>query len=335
MYTLPKAALARFLSICVVAPSYALAAIPQQIEGAASGQSATIRRVTVLGTRNDIEIEIDASQQVTPQTRVLTGPDRLVIDFPNAVPGSGLRNLSVNRGDVKDVRVGLFEANPPTTRVVLDLKTPQNFQIFPSGNMVIVKLVAGAEPNASASANPPIRPALYQNQSLPVVRQTVLSQQSARQRSVAPVRNKLPVDVRFQDGLISIRTQKATLAQVLYEIHRQTGADIAVPAGAEQELVAVSLGPAPPKEVLAALLNGSHYNFIILGADGDAAILQRVILSPRFGGAGDVAPLASGASAPINEVHNLQTSGIQSDPAVVSAAPPDQNVPPDEEPPPD
>src|SRR2546425_11868845 len=184
MYTFPKAALARFLSICVVAPSYALAAIPQQIEGAASGQSATIRRVTVLGTRNDIEIEIDASQQVTPQTRVLTGPDRLVIDFPNAVPGSGLRNLSVNRGDVKDVRVGLFEANPPTTRVVLDLKAPQNFHIFPTGNMVIVKLAADAGMNASAPVNPPIQPALYQNQSLqPVLRQTTLSQRGAIQRS--------------------------------------------------------------------------------------------------------------------------------------------------------
>ena len=105
MYTLPKAALARFLSICVVAPSYALAALPQQIEGAASGQSATIRRVTVLGTRNDIEIEIDASQQVTPQTRVLTGPDRLVIDFPNAVPGSGLRSWKEGRRSCAGVPV--------------------------------------------------------------------------------------------------------------------------------------------------------------------------------------------------------------------------------------
>ncbi len=80
MYTFPKAALARFWIIFVFAPACALAATPQQTEGAASGQTATILRLTVLGNRNEVEIEIDASQQITPQTRVLTEPDRLVID---------------------------------------------------------------------------------------------------------------------------------------------------------------------------------------------------------------------------------------------------------------
>jgi hypothetical protein len=334
MFSLP-AALARLWIIFVFAPACALAATPPQTEGTTSGQTATILRLTVLRNRTDVEIEIDASQQITPQTRVLTGPDRLVIDFPNAVPGSALRNLSVNRGEVKDVRVGLFEANPPTTRVVLDLRAPQNFHIFPSGNMVIVKLAADAGVNASAPVNPPIQPALYKNQSLrPVLRQTTLGERSAIRRTPALVRNELPVVVNFQNGLLSVRTQKATLAQVLYEIHRQTGADIAVPAGAEQEQVAANLGPAAPKEVLAALLNGSHYNFIILGEDGDAGTLQRVILSPRFGGTDDTAPLASGASAPINEMRNSQPSGSQPDPAV-SATPPDYIAPSEGQPPPD
>jgi len=336
MYTFPKAALARFWIIFVFAPACALAATPQQTEGAASGQTATILRLTVLGNRNEVEIEIDASQQITPQTRVLTEPDRLVIDLPNAVPGRALRNFSVNRGEVKNVRVGLFEANPPTTRVVLDLKAPQNFQIFPSGNMVIVKLATDAGVNASTSVNPPIQPALYLNQSLrPVLRQTTLSHRGAIQRSAPPVRSKLPVAVSFQDGLLSVRTQKATLAQVLYEIHRQTGADIAIPAGAEQEQVAANLGPAAPKEVLAALLNGSHYNFIILGEDGDVGTLQRVILSPRLGGGSDAAPLASSASAPINEMHNFQASGNQPGPAVASPTPPDDIAPDEGETPPD
>ena len=72
-----------------------------------------VRHIQVLGSKNVVEIEIEASDRVVPETRVLTGPDRLVVDIPNAVPGNQLRSQSVNRGEVKDVRVGLFQAKLP------------------------------------------------------------------------------------------------------------------------------------------------------------------------------------------------------------------------------
>src|SRR4029077_15113938 len=96
-------------------------------------QNASVPRVQVLGGKGAVEIEIEASDRLVPQTQVLTGPDRLVVDFPNATPGAQLRSQSVNRGQVKDVRIGLFQSNPPVTRLVLDLKTPQSYQIFPYG----------------------------------------------------------------------------------------------------------------------------------------------------------------------------------------------------------
>src|SRR5260370_29426012 len=105
--------------------------------------SSSVRRVHVLGsTKDGVEIEIEASDRLVPQTQVLTGPDRLVVDFPNAVPGAGLRSQSVNQGEVKDVRIGLFQSNPPVTRLVLDLKTAQSYQIFPYGRTVIIKVSA-------------------------------------------------------------------------------------------------------------------------------------------------------------------------------------------------
>ncbi len=73
------------------------------------------------------------------------------------------------------------------------------------------------------------------------------------------------MEVTFQNGLLRIHTERASLAQVLFEVQRQTGAEIAIPAGAESEEIAVELGPAPAREVLAALLNGSRYNFIFVG----------------------------------------------------------------------
>src|SRR5207244_9875810 len=126
----------------------------------AVGPQASIRRVAVLGGSQALELEVSASQPVAPTVLVLHGPDRLVIDFPNAVPGSDLRNFPVNRGEVKGVRVGLFAQDPPITRVVLDLKAPQPYQLFPSGKSVIVKVGDGASAQPMAPTPRPIISAL-------------------------------------------------------------------------------------------------------------------------------------------------------------------------------
>lgn len=239
-----------------------------------AANTATIRRVAILGRGNNVEIEIAASQQVTPQTQVLAGPDRVVIDFPGAVPGADLRPMIVNRGDVKAVRVGLFKSNPPVTRVVLDLKAPQAYQLIPSNNTVIVQLGA---PVSVASAD---IISAHSGFMCPVV----AGNPQIRPPAPHPPTHELPARVSFQNGLLSVWADKATLAQVLSEVQLQTGADIAIPADAEQEHVVANLGPAPAKEVLAALLNGTHYNFILLGYDTGAGSLLRVILSPQSGG---------------------------------------------------
>jgi hypothetical protein len=84
------------------------------------------------------------------------------------------------------------------------------------------------------------------------------------------------MNVTYENGMLRIRAEKVTLAQILFEVHRRTQAEIAIPAGAEQEEVIADLGPAPARDVLGALLNGSSYNFIFVGNE---LSLERVILT--------------------------------------------------------
>jgi len=239
---------------------------------------------------------------------VLTGPDRLVIDFPNAVPGTELRNIPVNRGEVKGVRVGLFAQNPPVTRVVLDLKVPQPYQLFPSGKSLIVKIGDGATPQAVAP-RPIIAAAVaHQTSSLAPVSYTPISMP---QRSKPAPR----LDVQFQNGRLTIWANKATLAEVLSEVRNRTGADIPIPGGADQDQVVASLGPGPAKDVLTSLLNGSRFNFIILGSERNPSQLKTVILTAR----------GEGVSQPAMEIP--QTPVEQSDPE----PPPPQEIPPDQQ----
>jgi hypothetical protein len=235
----------------------------------------TVRRVQVLGGKDAVEIEVEASDRIVPQTQVLAGPDRLVVDFPNAIPGSGLRSQSVFRGQVKDVRVGLFQSKPPITRIVLDLKSAQNYQIFP-GRTTIIKVTndAADQSTAANSYQPQTRPGLL----------TANYVTGAEPVHIAPAALK-PLDVSYRNGLLSIHSNKATLSEVLYAVQQQTGADIAIAAGAEQDRVVIDLGPGPAQEVVAQLLKGSNFNFLILNSANDPKKLDRVILSPRAEGA--------------------------------------------------
>ena len=251
--------------------------LPVLATGQSAAQSAaTVNRVALLGGNESVEVEITASQRITPQVLAVNGPERLVIDFPGAFPASTLHNLSGARGQVKGIRVGLFASNPPVTRIVVDLKAPQQYDLFPVGNTVIVKFRADIKPVAvlttrAAKLSPPVV------------------------SPIQPIKPATKVEVDFRNGKLTIRANKATLAEVLYEVQRKTGADIPIPSGAQREQVVGIFGPAPAREALASLLNGSGFNFILVASDRDPSQLRSVVLTPR----GDAVPQAYSPAPPV------------------------------------
>src|ERR1017187_1728004 len=247
---------------------------------AASG--ARVQHVVVRGTGDAMEVEIQTSgAPVEPDTQAITGPDRIVVDFPGALPAAELRALKVNRGALKAVRTGLFFDNPPITRVVLDLAEPQSYRVSTSQNAIVIKLGSAAAGAQALDAAPAAR---LQNASFAGARvaaprvSAAVSNTPLSAAVKTPPPPKPPLTVTFENGMLRIHAEKATLAQVLFEVQRQTRAEIAIPAGAELEQVAADLGPAPAREVLGALLNGSAYNFIFVGEE---LSLERVILTRR------------------------------------------------------
>jgi hypothetical protein len=284
----------------------------------------SIQRVQVLRTPNLVEIEIEASDRIAPQTNLLTGPDRLVVDFVNARPGAQLRNQAVNRDEVKRLRVGLFSSDPPVTRVVLDLNGPQHYQVFPSGKSIIIKIGGTPGPQTaglSSTSALALRNASYPAQSEPII---------TPPPPAPPARP--PLEVSFHDGLLSIYSNKASLSAVLFAVHQRTGAEIAIPAGAEQELVAVDLGPAPAPEVLTSLLNGSKFNFLILSSQTNPGALDRVILSSRPDGP---MPPPSPQLQPVEEDEAEVQPKVAPPPRTAPLTPAPESKPPTDNDPPD
>jgi hypothetical protein len=276
---------------------------------------ATIQTVKVTSTASGISVEIASSQPVAPRSQVITDPDRLILDFPNAQPAADLHTKLLNQGEVKGFRVARFSANPPVTRVVIDLNSPQHYEIFPDGKTVIVKLKSELKSEDQQAA---VKAHLDNVAYKPVPTQPV---------------QKMAVE--YNNGRLHIRADHASLADVLSEVQRQTGTDIPIPPGAAQEQIVADIGPAPIREALLSLLNGSRFNFIMVDSESEPGKLKSVILTFR-GAAGLSQPAVASPEPPVTqsepEPQPMQEAQPETQPQTDGQGP--QDVPPPQEDPP-
>jgi hypothetical protein len=250
-------------SACTFVLLMAVGLCPQNTQG--QNPSPSVERVAVVGSEEGLGIQISTNGPVTTEAQILTGPDRLVIDFPGALPGRALRGLRLNDGEIKAIRAGLWRSDPPVTRIVIDLHEASAYSLVPVDGTILVKL----------GSSPQIRSA----ESVPGI--TIDRHPTARALAALVPRAEPPLRVGFDRGLLTISARKATLADVLYQVHLRTGADISIPSGAEQEQVAIQAGPGPAKDVIATLLNGSRFNYVLQGTPQDPQGVGSVILTPK------------------------------------------------------
>jgi hypothetical protein len=102
--------------------------------------------------------------------------------------------------------------------------------------------------------------------------------------SVAPIATE-PVPapaamVVYKDGLLSISAENVSLSDVLHEVSAKTGATIEFPNGSATEPVFTHIGPGPVRDILATLLNGTKFNYVMLGSQDTADSLQKIVLTP-------------------------------------------------------
>jgi hypothetical protein len=135
--------------------------------------------------------------------------------------------------------------------------------------------------------------------------------------------------VTYVNGQLSIRAQDASLGDVLRAVSVKTGAVIEFPADRAQERLFANAGPGPVREVLSAVLNGSHFNYVMLASPGNPNILQRMILTSDNEPANQAAPeqqvqaaiVAPVAAAPVaaQEIQKGLTPEAAADSAAIEA----------------
>lgn len=121
--------------------------------------------------------------------------------------------------------------------------------------------------------------------------------------------------VTYIDGKLSVTAKNSTLGDVLRAISAKTGASIDIPEGANERVVS-QLGPASAREVMTALLNGSHFNYVMVGSESNPNAVAHVILTaktdrPEGSGAGSMGTMASATRPTIQPRTALQAAIMQ------------------------
>lgn len=119
-----------------------------------SPEAARLTRVSVHQGKKGVSVEITCSRPVTPTPTMISDPSRLVLDFADTVSGESRNRISVNRDGLKSVRIGVQPADPPVTRVVLDLEQERAYQLIADGNRLTVKLGQEGQTSTSAASDP-------------------------------------------------------------------------------------------------------------------------------------------------------------------------------------
>jgi hypothetical protein len=88
-------------------------------------------------------------------------------------------------------------------------------------------------------------------------------------------------EVEWDGKQLSIDADNSTLYAIMVAVRSRLGVNIEVPGSAASERVTVRLGPAPAREVLSALLEGSNYNYIIMARESNRNEIQSMTLTLR------------------------------------------------------
>src|SRR5256886_8193173 len=150
-------------------------------------------------------------------------------------------------------------------------------------SLLLIFLMCGA---ASASAQTPhrMKPKRTQAKPSPAQPQAVPQAQSTPAPALTPEHGpSSPPQVNFQGGQLTIVARNSTMSDVLNAVKQKTGAGVDMPAGSSERVVG-QFGPGAPRDVMAQLLNGSHYDYVLLGSPADPGALNKIVLMAKSNG---------------------------------------------------
>lgn len=123
----------RLLQVLLLLGSYA-------VGQSTTGGAAEVEQLQVKREGADVKIEVILTGAVKPRVETATNPDRLVLVLPGTLSDAKQKRFPLNANGVQSVRVGLNSANPPVTRVVVDLDSARPYSLSLEGRNIVLRV---------------------------------------------------------------------------------------------------------------------------------------------------------------------------------------------------
>jgi hypothetical protein len=126
------------------------------------------------------------------------------------------------------------------------------------------------------------------------------------------VKPSSPPRVSYQNGELTVVAENSSLGETLNAIRNATGIRIEGGSGGSDRVMA-KIGPAPVRDVLLSLLEGSRYDFAMLGSPTDPQKVDRLVLSPRVAATATTAQPITPAQPTEDDSANAQPTSDDDD----------------------
>jgi len=103
-----------------------------------------VRDLRVNQENGDVTIQVHLSGSVKPSIETAANPDRLVLILPDTLADVHQERIPIHANGVRAVRMGLHTAEPPVTRVVIDLDAPHLYDLTTNGSTVTLQVHAAS-----------------------------------------------------------------------------------------------------------------------------------------------------------------------------------------------
>ena len=105
-----------------------------------AGGAAEIEQLQVKRDGADVTIQVVLTGAVKPAVETAINPDRLVLVLPGTLSDAKQKHFPLDTNGVRAVRLGLNSANPPVTRVVVDLDSAHPYTLSTDGKRITLRV---------------------------------------------------------------------------------------------------------------------------------------------------------------------------------------------------
>ena len=141
----------------VLANLVVLGSLAVSVSAQSAFPMAQLKNLVAVKEKGGVRVEVDLTSPVTPRVTLASGPNRLVLEFPNTAPNAKQTPLRINKHGVTSVHVEAdLSVSPMVTRVIVTLDRPLPYTLATEGSRTILRISRALDARSGKRTGEPV-----------------------------------------------------------------------------------------------------------------------------------------------------------------------------------